>query len=102
MAILDSQVIIKVYIEDVGQHYVEVPITPNTSCQDVVDCTKEPGRESGYIVVIKQGTEHILSYNDNIYSLLQLQGKEKENLVFVLHYGSVIYQDDMADLPSRS
>lgn len=50
-----SQVILTVYLSDGEQAVTEVPITPETTCRDVVEFCKEPGESSCHLAEVWRG-----------------------------------------------
>lgn len=45
-----------VYLSNSEKHFAEVPVTPETLCQDVVDVCKEPGETDCYLAESWRGS----------------------------------------------
>lgn len=50
-----SQMILTVYLSDGEQAVTEVPITPETTCRDVVEFCKEPGESGCHLAEVWRG-----------------------------------------------
>ncbi len=50
-----SQMILMVYLSDGEQALTEVPITPETTCRDVVEFCKEPGESGCHLAEVWHG-----------------------------------------------
>lgn len=50
-----AQMILTVYLSDGEQALTEVPITPETSCRDVVEFCKEPGESGCHLAEVWRG-----------------------------------------------
>lgn len=55
-----SQMILTVYLSDGEQALTEVPITPETTCRDVVEFCKEPGESGCHLAEVWRGNGEIL------------------------------------------
>lgn len=53
--VLVSQMILTVYLSDGEQAVTEVPITPETTCRDVVEFCKEPGESGCHLAEVWRG-----------------------------------------------
>ncbi len=49
------QMILTVYLSDGEQAVTEVPITPETTCRDVVEFCKEPGESGCHLAEVWRG-----------------------------------------------
>lgn len=49
------QMILTVYLSDGEQAATEVPITPETTCRDVVEFCKEPGESGCHLAEVWRG-----------------------------------------------
>lgn len=49
------QMILSVYLSDGEQALTEVPITPETTCRDVVEFCKEPGESGCHLAEVWRG-----------------------------------------------
>lgn len=45
-----------VFLSDNEQHFTEVPVTPETTCRDVVDLCKEPGESECHLAEVRCGS----------------------------------------------
>lgn len=45
-----------VYLSNNEQHFSEVPVTPDTTCRDVVELCKEPGETDCHLSEVWRGT----------------------------------------------
>lgn len=45
-----------VYLSNNEQHFTEVPVTPDTTCRDVVDLCKEPGESECHLAEVWCGS----------------------------------------------
>lgn len=52
---LPFQMILTVYLSDGEQAMTEVPITPETTCRDVVEFCKEPGESGCHLAEVWRG-----------------------------------------------
>lgn len=59
-----SQMILTVYLSDGEQAVTEVPITPETTCRDVVEFCKEPGESGCHLAEVWRGNGKQLVIND--------------------------------------
>ncbi|KAH9509367.1 hypothetical protein Btru_046851 [Bulinus truncatus] len=68
---------------------IEVPLTPETSVSDVLDCVRDPVRGEGYLVAVAGDTEYILQEGDNAFNFLyQIWNSSGSPLTFLLRYYS--------------
>jgi hypothetical protein len=70
------QVIIRVFGE--GGAVTDVPVTPETTCQDVVECTRDPGEDECRLVELwrdcgKSNTNLYFFYNIKVNILLYIE-----------------------------
>ncbi|XP_078085770.1 apoptosis-stimulating of p53 protein 2-like isoform X3 [Mustelus asterias] len=94
-----------VYLSNNDQHYTEVPITPDTTCRDVVGYCKEPGEVDCYLAERWHGGERAIADNERIYDILQQWGVQRNDVCFYLRHerppsttrdaGSLRLQDPM-------
>ncbi|XP_039293647.1 apoptosis-stimulating of p53 protein 1 isoform X4 [Nilaparvata lugens] len=65
----------------------EVPITPETTCADVIDCVRDPGDEECTLLQTwGHGYERVLRDSDKPYEILQEWGAQKDPCKLVLKY----------------
>ncbi|XP_051868448.1 apoptosis-stimulating of p53 protein 2-like [Pristis pectinata] len=75
-----------VYLSNSDQHYTEVPITPETTCRDVVGYCKEPGETDCHLAERWHGGERAISDNERIYDILQQWGAQRNEVCFYLRH----------------
>lgn len=75
-SILLSQMILTVYLSDGEQAVTEVPITPETTCRDVVEFCKEPGESGCHLAEVWRG-------NGKSWAKRQLCGSERRRAATV-------------------
>jgi len=58
------QMFLTVYLSNNEQHFTEVPVTPETTCRDVVELCKEPGESECHLAEVWCGSGRLgsLSY----------------------------------------
>jgi hypothetical protein len=49
------QVILKVFLDDDEERSIDVPVTPESTCEDVLECVREPGEEPCHIAELWRG-----------------------------------------------
>lgn len=69
-SVLLAQMILTVYLSDGEQAVTEVPITPETTCRDVVEFCKEPGESGCHLAEVWRG-------NGKSWAGRQLRGSER-------------------------
>ncbi|XP_060077098.1 apoptosis-stimulating of p53 protein 2-like [Ylistrum balloti] len=78
-------IILKVYVDDLDHRCIEVPVSPETTCSDVVSLAQEPGGGATYCLVqIWKGQEQILKEDENIYEFLKQWNDQDDDIKFVL------------------
>ncbi|XP_041034606.1 apoptosis-stimulating of p53 protein 2-like [Carcharodon carcharias] len=75
-----------VYLSNNDQHYTEVPITPDTTCRDVIGYCKEPGEVDCYLAERWHGGERAIADNERIYDILQQWGVQRNDVCFYLRH----------------
>ncbi|XP_059504611.1 apoptosis-stimulating of p53 protein 2-like isoform X2 [Stegostoma tigrinum] len=75
-----------VYLRNNDQHYTEVPITPDTTCRDVIGYCKEPGERDCYLAERWHGAERVIADNERIYDILQQWGVQRNDVRFYLRH----------------
>ena len=79
--------VIKVLLNDDSSSVVEVPITPNTTAQDVIDCCKEPGETDCHLKEVWRNKERLVNINEKPFTILQQWGSHAPEVNFSLqHY----------------
>ncbi|XP_033736366.1 apoptosis-stimulating of p53 protein 1-like [Pecten maximus] len=82
---LQEQIILKVHVNDLDQRCIEVPVTPDTTCSDVLSLAQEPGGGATYCLVQTwKGQEQILKEDENIYEFLKQWNDQDDEIKFVL------------------
>ncbi|CAM9915357.1 unnamed protein product [Lampetra planeri] len=82
----DLKVILTVLLSEGDQQGVEVPVTPETCCRDVVDFCKEPGELHCHLAQLWRGDERSLPAQDMIYDILQQWGARRDEVKFYLRH----------------
>lgn len=68
---------------------IEVPLTPETTVLDVLECVRDPVRGEGYLVAVAGDTEYILQEGDNALTFLyEVWNNSGSPLTFLLRYYS--------------
>ncbi|XP_053164051.1 apoptosis-stimulating of p53 protein 2 isoform X3 [Hemicordylus capensis] len=75
-----------VYLSNNEQHFTEVPITPETTCRDVVDLCKEPGETECHLAEVWCGSERPVTDNEHMLDLLQRHGVQRSEVRFFLRH----------------
>ncbi|XP_061173781.1 apoptosis-stimulating of p53 protein 1-like isoform X2 [Saccostrea echinata] len=77
-----NQIILKVYRGDDLEKCFEVPITPETICQDVVACVSS--EEGSYLTQQWQGQEKALDPHENLHAILRGWDNFREEVRFIV------------------
>ncbi|KAM5164422.1 apoptosis-stimulating of p53 protein 2 isoform 2-T2 [Mantella aurantiaca] len=92
-----------VYLSNNEQHFTEVPVTPETTCRDVVELCKEPGESECHLSEAWRGSERPVADNERMYDVLQKYGMQWSEARFFLRHerppsrGSVNAQQRTSD-----
>ncbi|XP_051511710.1 protein phosphatase 1, regulatory subunit 13Bb isoform X2 [Myxocyprinus asiaticus] len=78
--------ILTVYLSDGEQALTEVPITPETTCRDVVEFCKEPGESGCHLAEVWRGNERAIPFDHMMYEHLQKWGPRKPEVKFYLRH----------------
>ncbi|KAM8726373.1 protein phosphatase 1, regulatory subunit 13Bb isoform 5-T5 [Acanthopagrus schlegelii] len=78
--------ILTVYLSDGEQAVTEVPITPETTCRDVVEFCKEPGESGCHLAEVWRGNERAIPFEHMMYEHLQKWGPRKQEVKFFLRH----------------
>ncbi|XP_014845671.1 PREDICTED: apoptosis-stimulating of p53 protein 1 isoform X3 [Poecilia mexicana] len=78
--------ILTVYLSDGEQTAAEVPITPETTCRDVVEFCKEPGESGCHLAEVWRGNERAIPFEHMMYEHLQKWGPRKQEVKFFLRH----------------
>ncbi|XP_026089458.1 apoptosis-stimulating of p53 protein 1-like isoform X2 [Carassius auratus] len=78
--------ILTVYLSDGEQALTEVPITPETTCRDVVEFCKEPGESGCHLAEVWRGNERTIPFDHMMYEHLQKWGPRKQEVKFYLRH----------------
>ncbi|XP_068198454.1 protein phosphatase 1, regulatory subunit 13Bb isoform X2 [Antennarius striatus] len=95
--------ILTVYLSDGEQAVTEVPITPETTCRDVVEFCKEPGESGCHLAEVWRGNERAIPFEHMMYEHLQKWGPRKQEVKFFLrHEDSPTESSDQGSQQSQS
>ncbi|XP_058525202.1 apoptosis-stimulating of p53 protein 2 isoform X2 [Ochotona princeps] len=75
-----------VYLSNNEQHFTEVPVTPDTTCRDVVDLCKEPGESECHLAEVWCGSERPVADNELLFDVLQRFGSRRNEVRFFLRH----------------
>ncbi|XP_072266005.1 apoptosis-stimulating of p53 protein 2 isoform X1 [Pyxicephalus adspersus] len=75
-----------VHLSNNEQHFTEVPVTPETTCRDVVELCKEPGESECHLSEVWRGSERPLADNERMYDILQKYGMQWNEARFFLRH----------------
>ncbi|XP_019740502.1 protein phosphatase 1, regulatory subunit 13Bb isoform X2 [Hippocampus comes] len=78
--------ILTVYLSDGEQATAEVPVTPETTCRDVVEFCKEPGESGCHLAEVWRGNERAIPFEHMMYEHLQKWGPRKQEVKFFLRH----------------
>uniref|UniRef100_A0AAY5EIJ0 SH3 domain-containing protein n=1 Tax=Electrophorus electricus TaxID=8005 RepID=A0AAY5EIJ0_ELEEL len=81
-----TKMILTVYLSDGEQALTEVPITPETTCRDVVEFCKEPGESGCHLAEVWRGNERPIPFDHMMYEHLQKWGPRKQEVKFFLRH----------------
>ncbi|XP_067273115.1 protein phosphatase 1, regulatory subunit 13Bb isoform X4 [Pseudorasbora parva] len=81
-----GKMILTVYLSDGEQALTEVPITPETTCRDVVEFCKEPGESGCHLAEVWRGNERAIPFEHMMYEHLQKWGPRKQEVKFYLRH----------------
>ncbi|XP_038066826.1 apoptosis-stimulating of p53 protein 1-like isoform X2 [Patiria miniata] len=80
--------IVNVYLSNNPDAVAEVPITPDTTCRDVVDCCKEVGEEHCHLAELWRGCERPIHSEERIFDILRQWGVHNNEVKFYLRHQS--------------
>ncbi|XP_069049214.1 protein phosphatase 1, regulatory subunit 13Bb isoform X3 [Lepisosteus oculatus] len=86
MAEVNVQMILTVYLSNSEQVLTEVPITPETTCRDVVEFCKEPGEAGCHLAEVWRGNERAIPFDHMMYEHLQKWGPRRPEVKFFLRH----------------
>ncbi|XP_060037092.1 apoptosis-stimulating of p53 protein 1 isoform X2 [Erinaceus europaeus] len=78
--------ILTVFLSNNEQILTEVPITPETTCRDIVEFCKEPGEGSCHLAEVWRGNERPIPFEHMMYEHLQKWGPRREEVKFFLRH----------------
>ncbi|XP_012579816.1 PREDICTED: apoptosis-stimulating of p53 protein 1 [Condylura cristata] len=78
--------ILTVFLSNNEQILTEVPITPETTCRDVVEFCKEPGEGGCHLAEVWRGNERPIPFDHMMYDHLQKWGPRREEVRFFLRH----------------
>uniref|UniRef100_T1ILF3 Ras association domain-containing protein n=1 Tax=Strigamia maritima TaxID=126957 RepID=T1ILF3_STRMM len=79
-------IILKVHAD--ANSITEVPVTPETTCRDVLECCREPGDDDSHLVELWRGCERLVCDEEKPLELLKEWGIHWEEVKFFLRYQS--------------
>ncbi|XP_020343375.1 apoptosis-stimulating of p53 protein 1 isoform X3 [Oncorhynchus kisutch] len=88
-----AKMILTVYLSDSQQMLTEVPITPETTCKNVVEFCKEAGENVCHLAEVWKGKERVIPFDYLMYEHLQKWGSRRMEVRFYLRH---------EDFPSES
>uniref|UniRef100_A0A8C0AYW1 Tumor protein p53 binding protein 2 n=1 Tax=Buteo japonicus TaxID=224669 RepID=A0A8C0AYW1_9AVES len=80
------QMFLTVYLSNNEQHFTEVPVTPETTCRDVVELCKEPGETECHLAEVWCGSERPIADNERMLDILQRFGMQRSEVRFFLRH----------------
>ncbi|XP_021429694.2 apoptosis-stimulating of p53 protein 1 isoform X7 [Oncorhynchus mykiss] len=84
--VLHSLMILTVYLSDCQQMLTEVPITPETTCKNVVEFCKEAGENVCHLAEVWKGKERVIPFDYLMYEHLQKWGSRRMEVRFYLRH----------------
>uniref|UniRef100_A0A8C9RUP1 Protein phosphatase 1, regulatory subunit 13Bb n=1 Tax=Scleropages formosus TaxID=113540 RepID=A0A8C9RUP1_SCLFO len=94
--------ILTVYLSDSEQAVTEVPITPETTCRDVVEFCKEAGETGCHLAEVWRGNERAIPFDHMMYEHLQKWGPRKQEVKFFLrHEDTPTESSDQGNQPGQ-
>nr|XP_046164187.1 apoptosis-stimulating of p53 protein 1-like isoform X7 [Oncorhynchus gorbuscha] len=84
--VLHSLMILTVYLSDSQQMLTEVPITPETTCKNVVDFCQEAGENVCHLAEVWKGKERVIPFDYLMYEHLQKWGSRRMEVRFYLRH----------------
>ncbi|KAJ8290312.1 hypothetical protein GJAV_G00011300 [Gymnothorax javanicus] len=78
--------ILTVFLADNEKMLTEVPITPDTTCRDVVEFCKEPGESGCHLAEVWRGNERAIPFDHMMYEHLHKWGNRKQEVKFYLRH----------------
>ncbi|XP_041070000.1 protein phosphatase 1, regulatory subunit 13Bb isoform X9 [Carcharodon carcharias] len=81
-----GKMILTVYLSNNEQGLTEVPITPETTCRDVIEFCKEPGEIGCHLAEVWRGNERAIPSDHMMYEHLQKWGPRREEVKFFLRH----------------
>ncbi|KAM4693550.1 apoptosis-stimulating of p53 protein 2 isoform 3-T4 [Discoglossus pictus] len=75
-----------VYLSNNEQHFTEVPVTPETTCRDVVELCKEPGEMDCHLSEVWRGSERPVADNERMCDVLHKYGMQRNEARFYLRH----------------
>ncbi|XP_018583160.1 protein phosphatase 1, regulatory subunit 13Ba isoform X3 [Scleropages formosus] len=97
-----AKMILTVYLSDSEQAVTEVPITPETTCRDVVEFCKEAGETGCHLAEVWRGNERAIPFDHMMYEHLQKWGPRKQEVKFFLrHEDTPTESSDQGNQPGQ-
>ncbi|NXI36639.1 ASPP2 protein, partial [Galbula dea] len=96
------QMFLTVYLSNNEQHFTEVPVTPETTCRDVVELCKEPGESECHLAEVWCGSERPIADSERMMDVLQRFGMQRSEVRFFLRHERPPCRDREAGTGQRS
>ncbi|NWI19053.1 ASPP2 protein, partial [Crypturellus soui] len=80
------QMFLTFYLSNNEQHFTEVPVTPETTCRDVVELCKEPGESECHLAEVWCGAERPVADHERMLEILQRFGMQRNEVRFFLRH----------------
>ncbi|XP_063804578.1 apoptosis-stimulating of p53 protein 1 isoform X2 [Pseudophryne corroboree] len=93
--------ILTVFLSNNEQILTEVPITPETTCRDVVEFCKEPGEGACHLAEVWRGNERPLPFDHLMFEHLQKWGPRREEVKFFLRHEDFPAESDARQAPNQ-
>ncbi|XP_046907020.1 protein phosphatase 1, regulatory subunit 13Ba isoform X2 [Hypomesus transpacificus] len=97
-----DKTILTVFLNDTQQMLTEVPITPETTCRDVVDFCKEAGESGCHLAEVWQGNERGIPFEHLMYEHLQRWGPRRIAVKFYLRHEECPSHSSLHESPEQS
>ncbi|XP_019909822.1 protein phosphatase 1, regulatory subunit 13Ba isoform X3 [Esox lucius] len=81
-----DKMILTVFLSDSQQMLTEVPITPETTCKDVVEFCKDVGERGCHLAEVWKGNERVIPFDHLMYEHLQKWGPRRLEVRFYLRH----------------
>ncbi|XP_072031514.1 LOW QUALITY PROTEIN: apoptosis-stimulating of p53 protein 1-like [Amphiura filiformis] len=89
--------IVQVNLSQDSASVIDVPITPETTCQDIIDMCKETGETNCHLAELWRECERPVGEDEHIYEILQQWGVHRNEVKFFLRHESANISDSGKD-----